>query len=153
MSHASLSLLTHGSAVHCRFSEQVPFEGLSQLRKGGNKAAVKMLTGGVSCPLEKIEFAKSKETVKAQNALFANFVIDVGGYGVLGFVVASNLWRGKALWLSYGLGVGVIGIADLAFLFSMVTRGVIKRDAATLGGPVIWALACVITPFGLPPLQ
>lgn len=132
---------------------KVPFEGLTQLRKNGNRGAMKMLTGGSACPTEKIELAKSKETVRAQNALFTNFVIDVGGYGVLGFVVARNLWTGRALWLSYGLGVGVIGIADLAFAFSMVARGVIKADAATLGGPVIWALACVVTPFGLPPLS
>ena len=47
----------------------------------------------------------------------------------------------------------VIGIADLAFLFSMVTPGVIVLNAGTIGGPVIWFLALLITPFGLPPIS
>ena len=56
-------------------------------------------------------------------------------------------------WLGYVIGVGVIGIADLAFLFSMVTPGVIELNAGTVGGPVIWFLALLITPFGLPPIS
>jgi hypothetical protein len=47
----------------------------------------------------------------------------------------------------------VIGIADLAFLFCMVTPGVIVLNAGTVGGPVIWFLALLITPFGLPPIS
>jgi len=49
--------------------------------------------------------------------------------------------------------VVVIGIADLAFLFCMVTPGVIELNAGTVGGPVIWFLALLITPFGLPSIH
>jgi hypothetical protein len=56
-------------------------------------------------------------------------------------------------WLGYAMGVVVIGIADLAFLFCMVTPGVIELNAGTVGGPVIWFLALLITPFGLPSIR
>ena len=45
--------------------------------------------------------------------------------------------------------VVIIGIADLAFTFAMVTPGIIVLNAGTVGGPVLWVLACAITPFGL----
>jgi hypothetical protein len=43
----------------------------------------------------------------------------------------------------------VIGVIDNAFLFTQVTTGLITLNAGTVGGPVLWALACVVTPFGL----
>jgi hypothetical protein len=52
-------------------------------------------------------------------------------------------------WTAYYVGVFVIGIADLAFLFSFVLSGIIELNAGTVGGPVLWFLACIITPFGL----
>ncbi|GEM_PF-5036805 len=42
--------------------------------------------------------------------------------------------------------------ADLAFLFLQVTPGFIPLEAG-IEGPVIWALACIVTPFGLRPLR
>lgn len=50
-------------------------------------------------------------------------------------------------------GVFVIGIADLTFLFALVTSGVIAFNAGALGGPILWFLAVVITPLGLPSLR
>jgi hypothetical protein len=50
----------------------------------------------------------------------------------------------------YLIGLLAIGIADLAFLFAMVLAGVIEFNAGTVGGPVLWFLAVLITPFGLP---
>jgi hypothetical protein len=32
----------------------------------------------------------------------------------------------------------------------MVVTGVIELNAGTVGGPVLWFLAVVVTPFGLP---
>jgi len=68
-----------------------------------------------------------------------------------GLFVSWMILKGPA-WLGYVIGVWVIGIADLAFLFSMVAPGVIALNAGTVGGPVIWFLALLITPFGLPPI-
>ena len=42
---------------------------------------------------------------------------------------------------------------DNAFLFTQVVPGLIAGNAETWGGPVIWALACIVTPFGLPSLR
>ena len=56
----------------------------------------------------------------------------------------------RASWTGYLLGLLVIGIADLTFLFAMVVPGVIELNAGSVGGPVIWFIAVVLTPFGLP---
>jgi hypothetical protein len=73
----------------------------------------------------------------------------VGGYGVLGIAVAYLIWT-QASWAAYFIGVFIIGFADLAFSFAMVTSGVIELNAGTVGGPVLWILAVLITPFGMP---
>ena len=67
---------------------------------------------------------------------------------MLGLFVAWALWT-RASWFAYGIGLVVIGVADLAFLFSQVTSGMIELNAGSVGGPVIWAMACLITPWGL----
>jgi hypothetical protein len=51
------------------------------------------------------------------------------------------------------IGVLVIGIADLAFLFAMVTSGIIELNFGTISGPAIWFLAIAITPLGMPRLR
>lgn len=73
----------------------------------------------------------------------------MGGYGVLGFFVAWMIWK-QGSWLGYPIGLIVIGIGDLAFLFVQVVPGIIELNAGTIGGPVPWFLAVAITPFGLP---
>jgi hypothetical protein len=52
------------------------------------------------------------------------------------------------------MGVVLIGIADLAFTFLMFFPGqVIEMNVYTVGGPVLWILAVLITPFGLGPFS
>jgi hypothetical protein len=72
----------------------------------------------------------------------------VSGYGVLGLYVAYRLYT-EASWEAYFLGLFLIGYCDLAFTFLLLLSGVIKMDAGSVGGPVIWVLAVGITPFGL----
>ena len=75
---------------------------------------------------------------------------DVGGYGVLGLYVAYKIYT-EASWEAYLLGVCLIGIADLSFLFLMVYPAeVIELSFPVLLGPIIWFIAIAITPFGLP---
>ena len=118
------------------------------------------LIGGAKCPKDKFPFPLQFEPTPknkqggglmslAQKHLMFNFCLDVGGYGVLGFLVAYMLWvRGS--WLFYLMGGLLIGIADLAFMFLMVYPGeIIEMNAGTVGGPVLWILAMLITPFGL----
>jgi hypothetical protein len=88
-------------------------------------------------------------TSHVQGNLALNFAIDVGGYGLLGLALAWRIWK-RGSWGAYLLAVAVIGVADLAFLFTQVTPGLIEANAGTVGGPVLWVLACIVTPFGLP---
>ena len=81
-----------------------------------------------------------------------SFCLDVGGYGVLGFLVAWMIWK-QGSWVGYVIGLIVIGIADLAFLFVQVLPGIIELNAGTIGGPVLWFLAVAVTLFGLPSLR
>lgn len=83
-------------------------------------------------------------------ALFKNFVTDVGGYGLMGLFVAAGILYSSEPWAWLALGTVCIGVADLAFLFFMVLSGTIELNAGTVAGPIIWFLAVGITPFGLP---
>ena len=108
-----------------------------------------MLIGGSAVPRAAFVHATDPVTLFAQGQLILNFCVDVGGYGVLGFFVAWLILK-RASWIGYLLGLIVIGICDLTFLFAMVVSGVIELNAGTVGGPVLWFLAVVVTPFGLP---
>jgi hypothetical protein len=124
-------------------------EGVRQYLTGGTSGLWNMLLGGSAVPRAQFIHATDPVTLFAQGQLMLNFCIDVGGYGVLGFFVAWLILK-RASWAAYLLGLIVIGIADLAFLFAMVVPGVIELNAGTVGGPVLWFLAIIITPWGLP---
>lgn len=111
-----------------------------------------MLIGGKAVPYELFQNTTDATTALAHKQLILNFAIDVGGYGILSLVIAYQIWK-KSSWLAYWIGVIVIGIADLTFLFAMVLSGVIVQNAETIGGPVIWLIAIIITPLGLRPLK
>ena len=129
----------------------VGFEGVHQYLTNGTQGLWSGVIGGINAPRAVFQHTADTVTAHAQGQLLLNFCIDVGGYGVLGLVVAWMIWT-QASWIGYFLGLFVIGICDLAFLFSLVTSGIIELHAGTIGGPVIWFLAIIITPFGLPPL-
>jgi len=129
----------------------VGYEGIHQYLAGGTEGMWNMVIGGVNAPRAAFQHTTDAITAHAQAQLLLNFTIDVGGYGVLGLVVAWMIWTQKS-WTSYFIGLFVIGICDLTFLFALVTSGIIEFGAASLGGPIIWFLACAITPFGLPAL-
>lgn len=111
-----------------------------------------MLTGGAVAPRALVQLPTDALTIHAHLNLLLNFSVDVGGYGVLGLVVAWLIWfRGS--WLGYSLGLVIIGISDLTFTFAMLLSGVIEPNLPTVAGPVIWLIAVTVTPFGLPPLR
>ena len=127
----------------------VGFEGIHQYVTSGAPGLWNMLTGGSAAPRAAFQQATDGMTLNVQAHLILNFCIDVAGYGLLGLVVAFYIWT-KGSWIAYFLGVILIGVADLAFLFSLVTPGIIELNAGSIGGPVIWSIACLITPLGLP---
>jgi hypothetical protein len=108
-----------------------------------------MLFGGANATWSEIVLPTDKVTLNALSHLFGNFVVDVGGYGVLGIIVAWMIWK-QGSWLGYLIGAVAIGICDLAFTFFLVTPGIITLDLASVSGPVIWVIAVALTPFGLP---
>lgn len=124
-------------------------EGVHQYFVGGAHGMWSMLLGGAHAPRAAFQHATDPLTLNAQAHLLLNFVIDVGGYGVLGIAIAPAIWS-RGSWSAWLIGVFVIGIAGLTFLFAMVTSGIIEFSFATLAGPIIWLLACAVTPFGLP---
>jgi hypothetical protein len=130
----------------------VGFEGVHQYLSGGTTGLWNMLIGGSAVPRSAFIHATDAVTLFAQGQLILNFCIDVGGYGVLGFFVSWLILK-RASWVGYTLGLIVIGIADLTFLFAMVVSGVIELNAGTVAGPVLWFIAIAITPFGLPKLR
>jgi hypothetical protein len=127
----------------------VGVEGVRQYLMAGTPGLWGMLIGGHAVHRTAFVHATDPVTLFAQGQLLLNFCLDVGGYGVLGFFVAWMILRRDA-WLGYLIGLVVIGICDLAFLFSQVVPGVIELNAGTVGGPVLWFLAILITPLGLP---
>lgn len=130
----------------------VGYEGIHQYLSNGTPGLWNIVVGGSNAPRAAFVHTTDAITAFAQGQLLLNFCIDVGGYGVLGLAVAW-LILSRASWAAYFIGVFVIGIADLTFLFAMVTSGVIELSAGSVGGPVIWFLAIIATPFGMPSLR
>jgi uncharacterized membrane protein (Fun14 family) len=130
----------------------VGYEGLHQYLSNGTPGLWNIVVGGSRAPRAAFVHTTDAITAFAQGQLLLNFCIDVGGYGVLGLAVAWLIVK-QASWAAYFIGVVVIGIADLAFLFAMVTSGVIELNAGSVGGPVLWCLAIIATPFGMPSLR
>lgn len=130
----------------------VGYEGLNQYLSSGTPGLWNIVVGGINAPRTTYVHATDTVTAFAQGQLLLNFCIDVGGYGILGIIVAWLILN-RASWTAYFIGVFIIGIADLAFLFAMVTSGVIELNAGTVGGPIIWFLAITLTPFGMPSLR
>lgn len=109
----------------------------------------KMLIGGKNAPFEAIQITTDTITANAQKHLILNFCLDVGGYGVLGIILALLIYK-KGSWSAYFIALIVIGICDLSFAFSMVTSGIIQLSWGTVSGPIIWVVAIILIPFGLP---
>jgi len=130
----------------------VGYEGVHQYLSSGTQGQWSMVIGGAKASRDAFQHSTDALTAYAHGQLLVNFCVDVGGYGVLGLVVGWLIWS-RASWVGYFLGLFVIGIGDLAFLFSLVTSGVIEMNAGSVGGPIIWFLAIAITPFGMPPLH
>jgi hypothetical protein len=108
-----------------------------------------MFIGGSNAPFGAFVFPTDPTTAHVHANLILNFCIDVAGYGVLGIFVSWLLFT-RASWLAYFMGVFLVGIADVSYTFLQVTSGIIQLNVATVSGPIIWLLAAIITPFGMP---
>ena len=125
----------------------VGFEGARRYL-GGVHGQWEMLLGGSHAPRAAFQHTTDALTANVQAHLLLNFCIDVGGYGLLGKALAWRIYTRRS-WAAYLIAAFVIGVADNAFLFTQVTPGFIELNAGTIGGPVLWAAMCIVTPFGL----
>jgi len=130
----------------------VGYEGIHQYLTNGTSGLWNIVVGGSRAPHAAYVHATDAVTSYAQGQLLLNFCIDVGGYGVLALIV-SWLIVNRASWAAYCIAVIVIGIADLTFLFAMVTSGVIEPNIPTVSGPILWVIAIILMPFGMPPFR
>jgi hypothetical protein len=124
-------------------------EGIKQYVTGGNKGLWNMITGGSSAPHQTFQLTTDALTANAQNHLILNFCMDVGGYGVLGLILAWLIYK-KGSWNAYFIALIAIGICDLSFLFILVTPGISELNFGTVCGPIIWFIAMALIPFGMP---
>lgn len=125
--------------------------GAVQFATGDVTSLWTMLIGGSNAPVSQFVFPTDAITANAQAHLLLNFCLDVGAFGVLGLFVAWMIWA-RASWTGYFIGLVAIGICDLSFTFALVTSGIIELSVATVAGPIIWVVAVVLTPFGMPAL-
>ena len=130
----------------------VALEGVRQYISAGTKGQWNLLIGGSHVPRAAFQHTSDAITAYAHGQLILNFCLDVGGYGVLALIIAWLLWK-KESWAACFIGLVVVGIGDLAFLFSLVTTGVIEANIPTISGPIVWFFACAIAPFGLPAIR
>ncbi len=109
----------------------------------------RMFIGGSRAPFDAFAFPADPVTAHVHANLILNFCYDVAGYGLLGLLVAWLLFR-RASWLAYLMGTVLVGLCDLSFTFLQMTSGVIQLNVPTVSGPIIWGLAVLITPLGMP---
>ncbi len=127
----------------------VGVEGVRQFFMGDARSQWDMFLGGSAAPHAAFVHATDAITANVHAHEIVNFSVDVGGYGALALVTAWMIAK-RGSWVGYLLFLVVVGICDLAFTFSLVTSGIIELNAGTVGGPVLWVIACLVTPFGLP---
>ena len=128
----------------------VGYEGIHQYIVNPDKGLWSFLIGGNFAPIDKFQFATDHITLKVHANFILNFCLDVAGYGLLGILVGTMLWKMSKPWLAYFIGLFIIGLGDLAFLFLQVVPEHIKGDWATYSGPALWFIAVIVLPFGLP---
>ena len=130
----------------------VGFEGLHQYLISPARGQWRMFIGGSKAPFSAFSFPTDPTTIHVHANLILNFCFDVAGYGVLGIFVSWLLYK-RASWTAYLLGVFLVGISDVSFTFLQMTSGIIQLNVPTMSGPIIWLLAAIITPFGMPPFS
>lgn len=129
----------------------VGYEGIHRYMTMDIGGMWEMVAGGSNAPRNLIQATNDAITANLQKHLLLNFCLDVGGYGVLGLILAWVIYK-RGSWVAYFIALVAIGIADLSFTFALVTSGIIEPNIPTISGPIIWVIAMVIIPFGLPSL-
>jgi len=131
----------------------VGIDGLINYFGGGYMALMTAVLGGWHAPIDKFQFHTDQLTLEIMQNFMLNFNLDVGAFGILGVFLGLMLWKMSKPWLVYFMWILVIGLADLAFLFLQVVPGNYVGNWASYGGPILWFMALVVAPFGMPKLR
>ena len=130
----------------------VGYEGLNRYFTRDIGGMWEMVAGGQNAPRALIQVTNDAMTANLQKHLLLNFCMDVGGFGVLGLMLAWLIYK-RGSWVAYFIALIAIGICDLSFTFALVTSGIIELNIPTISGPIIWFVAIGLIPFGLPSLK
>lgn len=84
----------------------------------------------------------------AASHLALNFGFDLAGYGVLAIWFAWFLWQGRHIQLSFWVLTIMLGIADLAFIYSLLLPGY-SPLLEGIAGPVLYVLGVGFSGWGL----
>ncbi|KAI9009048.1 hypothetical protein DFJ74DRAFT_686694 [Hyaloraphidium curvatum] len=74
----------------------VPYDGWKTYHGEGLKGQWHAITGGADAP--RSELGVTGTNANALSSLMLNFVNDVGGYGILGLVLARRMWIKPRCW-------------------------------------------------------
>ena len=130
--------------VHLLFG----FDGLIQFLSGDLHHQWNILLGGINGQEAIFQYPSNPQTVNIHRHLLLNFCIEMGAYGLLSLGLAYAIFKNHS-WRAYFVFLIVVGIAELAFFFNLVTTGIIILNAGTLLGPILWLLAVVFIPAGM----
>lgn len=131
--------------IHIAFGIQ----GIRAFLSGDLQSQWAMFLGGANGKLEDFQFAKDGISGVIQSRVLINFSLSLGAYGILALLVSWAIWK-HGSWLAYWTALIVIGLDDLAFLFNMVVTKITPFNAGTIGATILWVIAVIIIPFGLP---
>jgi len=77
-----------------------------------------------------------------------NFGFDLMGYGILAIWLSFYLWIGRFVKLSFWICVVLLGIADTAFIYSLLLPGY-SPLLEGFAGPILYVLAVLFCGYGL----
>jgi hypothetical protein len=129
----------------------IPMKGIQSFFNGGARDQINMFIGGEMAPFHAYKHSPDKVTQFVQSSLLLTFVLNLGGYGLLGIYLASKIFFDGS-WEAYFLWLMIIGIPEFAYVFFLLLPGIISINLKSLVGPFLWLFAAMITPFGLPSL-
>lgn len=77
-----------------------------------------------------------------------NFGFDLAGYGVLAIWLAIYIWRGEQIRRHFAVIAVMLGIADAAFIYSLLLPGY-SPLLEGIAGPVLYLLGLMFVGYGL----
>lgn len=117
----------------------------------GGLMSIPFFTQGPGANLAVIGIAMDKPLspdLIASSHIALNFGLDLAGYGVLAIWLSVMMWQGRNMLLNYTMLVVMLGIADAAFIYSLLMPGY-SPLLEGIAGPLLYTLGVMLSGFGL----